>query len=194
MDIFPRLLAPLIAFAALTAASALHAQPDAPVAAPQVTAPPASPVATPSVADQIDNYLKTSPAATLPKDQALGVTGAEEPRAVHGLVDVTVGSNGYRSAFVESDLPLGKTGTLSIAVGETKFDGRAGVYNGGANASRFASGRQSLGLGLSLGDATADPSSLRCRQIGDPDLSVVSRFDGVVPRPCHPADLPSAPQ
>jgi hypothetical protein len=162
MDIARRLLPILIAAAALAWAGAPRAaEPEAVATAP----------AGPGVADQIDAYLRTSPALALPKDAPNGVTSGEEPRKVHGVIDLAVGSNGYRSAYMRSDLPVGKTGTLSIAVGESRFNGR-GYYGG--YGGRFGGGdRQSLGLALSLGgDAALDPRDARCRQYGEerPDL------------------------
>ncbi|MDB5424161.1 MAG: hypothetical protein JWQ29_1577 [Phenylobacterium sp.] len=117
---------------------------------------------TPSVAAQIDDYLKTSPAIDLPRDAAVGITPGDEPRKVHGVVDVAVGSHGYRSAYVRSDFPVGKTGTLSIAVGETQFKGRFGGYGyggyGGYGDRTYRS--QNLALGLAFGGADAEG---RCR-------------------------------
>jgi hypothetical protein len=155
------------ALAAVTLASAARA------ADPEIvtTAAPAGSGAPPSgapsgagasssVADQIDAYLKSSPALALPKDGPGGVTTADEPRQIHGFVDVAAGSNGYRSAFVESEIPVGKTGTATIAIGETRFDGRSfggPGYRGGPGGSS-----QNLALGLALGGA--EPIDWRCRQ------------------------------
>src|SRR5205814_1536860 len=165
-----RRLAPLLIVVALACAGATRAaEPEAVATAP----------AGPGVADQIDAYLATSPALALPRDGPAGVTSGEEPRKVHGVVEVAVGSNGYRSAYVRSELPVGKTGTLSIAVGESRFNGRVGGYGG-----RVGPGdRQSLGLALSLGgDAALDP---RCRRPGEerPD----TRFEGGRPGACQTA-------
>jgi hypothetical protein len=155
---------PYLVFAALTALALAGA---ARAADPEVvtTAAPAGSGAPPSgasssVADQIDAYLKSSPALALPKDGPGGVTTADEPRQIHGFVDATVGSNGYRSAFVESEIPVGKTGTATIAIGETRFDGRGfggPGYRGGPGGSS-----QNLALGLALGGA--EPTDWRCRQ------------------------------
>jgi hypothetical protein len=171
----------LAALAALAlAGSARAGDPEA-----VTTAPPATVAAPTNVADQIDAYLKSSPALALPKDGPSGVTTADAPRTAHGFVDVTAGSNGYRSAFVESDLPVGKTGTLSIAVGQTQFKGRYG--------DRYAGeGRQSFGLGLALTGA-ADPASLACRQAAGPGSAM---FDPRLSdtRPCRTAETSPPPQ
>jgi hypothetical protein len=128
-----------------------------------------------SVGEQIDNYLKTSPAAALPKDNALGVTSGDEPRQVHGVVDLAVGSNGYRSAYVASELPIGKTGTATIAVRETQFKGRFGGYGGGPFAPQT---RQSVGLGLSF-SGSSDAADPRCRQApDDAAVNLDPRFGG----------------
>jgi hypothetical protein len=150
------LIAVLISGLAAAAAPAFAA--DEPV----VTANPDQP----SVAAQIDNYLKTSPAIALPKDTATGITSSDEdqPRKVHGEVDVSVGNHGYRSAYARSDFPVGKTGTLSIAVGESQGRGVYG-YGGPYGYSGYGNQpyrNQNLALGLAFGGAGQDP---RC---GDP--------------------------
>jgi hypothetical protein len=177
-----RLVPALILAAAFAAPGpVLAAEPEAVATAPAAGAPP-------SVAEQIDNYLKTSPAAVLPKDGAGGVTsGAEQPRKVHGVVDVAVGTGGYRSAYVRSDIPVGKTGTVSIAVGDTQYGNRRG--------GRFAQyERQSLGLGLQF-DGAPDPAGCR-RQPGEdaPDLRFDPRMDGQRLRSCRSAEMPRSPQ
>jgi hypothetical protein len=141
-----------------------------------------------STAEQIDNYLRTSPTTALPKDAAAGVTSSEEPRKIHGVVDVAVGSNGYRSAFVASELPVGKTSTLTIAVGQTQFNGRA---DGRFARDRFAGGgRQALGLSFDGGGG--DPTSLACRQAAaDGAVNLDPRFGGG--RACRPLDVTAAP-
>lgn len=116
----------------------------------------------PSVAAQIDEYLKNSPAIELPKEGAVGITpGADEPRQVHGVVDVAVGSHGYRSAYVRSDFPVGKTGTLSIAVQDSQFKGRTGYGYGGY---RGYGGGQNIGIGLAFGAAQSD-ADRRCDRV-----------------------------
>lgn len=120
--------------------------------APTVTAPVASAPGEPSVADQIAAYLRDSPVARLPADDSpLGVTSSTAKRQPHGVVDVAVGSHGYRSVYVRSDLPIGETGTLSIAVGET----RGGRGYGPGYGSEFG--------GSGFGAGRIDPRGLDCR-------------------------------
>jgi hypothetical protein len=96
---------------------------------------------------------------------------------VHGVVDVSVGSGGYRSAYVASEIPIGKTGVGSIAVGETNFGNR---FGGG----RFAPhGSQSLGLGLMFNDTAADPNDCRSRLTGEPGPDL--RIEDERPHLCH---------
>jgi len=135
-----------------------------------VATPPAA--ADPGVAAQIDDYLKTSPAIVLPKDgDAAGITSSEEPRKVHGVVDVAVGSHGYRSAYVRSDFPVGKTGTLSIAVEDSQFKGRGYGYGYGYGGYGYGGygdqtyRNQNVALGLAFGGA-AQNGDPRCRDSG----------------------------
>ncbi len=51
-------------------------------------------------------------------------------RQVHGEASVTVGSGGYRSAYVSSLIPLGENGTLGIAVSQTDYGKNGGLGYG----------------------------------------------------------------
>ena len=96
------------------------------IAGPALAADPSddAPTATaaqPGVAEQIEAFLRDSPAAQPPADAQRGRLAPEPgPRQVHGVVDVAVGTHGYRSVYMRSDIPLGETGTLSIAVGDSR--------------------------------------------------------------------------
>ncbi len=179
---FPALL---LAVALTGAGIAAAAEPEAVTTAPATMVGGAFGAVPIGVADQIDVYPQTSPAADLPIAPAAGVTSGEVPRVVHGMVDVAVGSNGYRSAFVRSDLPIGKSGSVSIAVGETRFDGRG--RSGAAT-------RQSLALGLTLGDTPLEPRDPRCRKTGEDgsDMRLGSQLEGRHQRPCLAADAQSS--
>jgi hypothetical protein len=164
-----RSLSGLILAGAFAVAAPAFAADEPIVTANQATPPAAEAAAAdPGVAAQIDDYLKTSPALELPRDGASGVTsGAEEPRRVHGVVDVAVGTHGYRSAYVRSDFPVGKTGALSIAVEDSQFKGRSGGYGYGGYGYGYGDQtyrNQNVGLGLAFGGAqNGDP---RCRDGG----------------------------
>lgn len=177
------LLPALILVAALTAAPALAE--DAPVATAGATAVPMT------TADQIDNYLKTSPALKLPDQGAAGVTSSEEPRRIHGEVEVAVGTGGYRSAYARADMPVGKTGVVSVAVQQTQFNGRGGGQRG----------YQNLGVGFAFGEAAMGASDSRCRRGPDGELieRPVSRlgsrsqnFDGYGRPACRAAPSPAS--
>jgi hypothetical protein len=138
--------------AALLAGPAFAAD-DAPVA----TADPAAP----SVSQQIDAYLRSSPAATLPTDAAPGVTAGADDRKVHGMVEASVGSGGYRSLYLQSEMPIGKTGTLSVAIQQSQGRGYGyGGYGYGYGGHDRGS-RQSIGIGLDFSKAR-DPDGDRC--------------------------------
>ena len=106
-----------------------------------------------TTAEQIDNYLKTSPALRLPADGASGATSSEEARKTHGEVEIAVGTGGYRSAYARADMPVGKTGVVSLAVQESRFNGRGGPR-----------GYQNLGLGFAFGEAAAPLDGRRACQ------------------------------
>jgi len=171
-------LLPFAILAAALAAPALAADPEAVATAPAGGAPP-------TVAQQIDEYLKTSPALALPTEAAAGVAPGAEPRKVHGMLDVSAGTGGYRSAYAASEIPLGKTGTATIAVGETHVGDRGGRFH--------PYGGQSLGLGLSFDADPNDCRRLQAREAGPPDLSLDPRIEGGRRRAC-PAAAPGAPR
>ncbi len=183
---------------ALALAAAFALAGSARAAEPEVVTTGSATDAPPSVADQIDTYLKTSPAAKLPSDGAAGVTSGSEPRKIHGMVDVAVGSGGYRSAYVQTEVPVGKNGTASFAFGQTQFGNRYGGQFGGRYGGQFAPGaRQSFGLGLRFDDAALDPSSLRCREAGGQDGPGVRRdprIEGERLGSCPGAGTPPYPQ
>lgn len=148
-----RALLSSLALATVLAAGSALAD-DTPVATAGASAVPMS------TAEQIDNYLKTSPALVLPTEKATGVTSSEEPRKVHGEVEVAVGTGGFRSAYARADMPVGKTGVVSVAVQQTQFDGRGGGRRG----------YQNLGLGFAFGDAATAANDSQCRRGPDGEL------------------------
>jgi hypothetical protein len=111
--------AALALIALLAASPALAAETpaqDAPVATAGAQGAPQS------VADQIDEYLRTSPAAALPAggDTTTTQAMARDDRKPHGEVSVGVGTHGYRSVYARTDLPIGETGRLSLAFGDSR--------------------------------------------------------------------------
>ena len=104
--------APFALILLFAAGPALAAEP--PVEVPTATAPS-------DVGDQIAAYLRDSPVAQLPADGAPDAA-SERPldRRPHGMVEVGVGSHGYRSVYMETEVPLGEDGRLSVAIGQSQ--------------------------------------------------------------------------
>lgn len=102
--------------AALIAAPALAAEPDAPVATAQPGAPPVS------TAEQIDAFIKSSPARDARRADDAAVDGviAGEDRKPHGEIGVGVGTGGYRSVYGRTEIPVGKNGRVSLAFEDTR--------------------------------------------------------------------------
>jgi hypothetical protein len=138
-----------LSLAALAGAGGAHAQ-EAVATAGAAGAPPAAT----DTAAQVDRFIHKAPPVNLDDGTPDGVT-QEEPRRIHGEVGASLGTGGYRRAYVMSTIPLGKTGTLGIAVSETRF-GRHGGPGWGGGFSPYGD-RQSLGLSLALGEAAQSP-------------------------------------
>jgi hypothetical protein len=94
------------------------------LALPAAAEPPAAdaPVATasgsPPAAEQIETYLRTSPAAAREESGPL----MRRERRVHGEVSVGVGTRGYREVSGRVDIPLGEDGHVSIAARHSEAD------------------------------------------------------------------------
>lgn len=89
-----------------------------------------------STAEQIDDFIRTSPAAQpSPEEMAAmdadGPGGLEEERRVHGRVELGIGTHGYRHGSVTAHYPVGKSGHVSVAVGSTRGRGALGYCGGG---------------------------------------------------------------
>lgn len=104
---------------ALAFVAALLATPAFAADEPVVTAPPtpASPMTT---TEQIDAYLKASPALETKAPGEVDGVVARGDRKVHGVVSVGVGTGGYRSVYLETDMPVGENGRLRLAFEDTK--------------------------------------------------------------------------
>lgn len=144
------MLRPLSALALISALSA-----SGPAIAEEVVSTAqgaAAPETTSDTAAQIDAWIKTAPRVRLDDGVPDGVTPGAEPRKVHGEVGVTVGSGGYRSAYAISVIPVGESGTLSLAVSKS-HGGRlyGGPYGRGGD-------RSSVALALNLGPQADQPS------------------------------------
>ncbi len=73
------------------------------------------------------------------------------PRAIHGEMGVSVGSNGYRDVYGVTDIPIGQNSDLGLAASNSSYNGRHG-YGGGSQTS--------LGVSLRLGDPSSAPSTV----------------------------------
>jgi len=149
------------------AARAAEAQGPVVTAGPTDAPPPAA-----DTAAQVENFVHKAPPVNLDDGAPDGVIGQEEPRKVHGEVGVSIGTGGYRSGYVSSVIPVGKTGTVAIAVGETKFGRRGGPGWGGGYAPYGE--RQTFGLGLAFGEAAQAP----CRGQGFDPYSPTLPLEG----------------
>ncbi len=135
-------------------------------------APPPKPMTTD---EQIAAFLATSPAVQL-KDSAGGVTRLDdsepEPRKIHGSTGVTIGSGGYRSAYVSTLIPIGESSTLGVAYSQTDHGNNAvfyphDSYGRGWNQDDLSLGRpgrwgrggksQSLAVSVAIGSGSQGP-------------------------------------
>lgn len=91
--------------------------------APAVTAPPPRILTTD---EQIAAFLATSPALE-GRDGLVGLGRSDEEttRKIHGSAGVTVGTGGYRSAYVSTLIPIGETSTLGLAYSQTDHGNNA---------------------------------------------------------------------
>lgn len=132
----------LALLAALIATLALAEEPaatDAPVATASADAPALS------TAEQIDAFLKSSPARDLPRDDVPDGVVPREDRKPHGEISVGVGTGGYRSVSGRAEIPVGETGRVSLAFENTRNGYGRGYYGGPYGAG------PGLGLGSPLG-------------------------------------------
>lgn len=154
---------PLVAarIATLVAALACTAPARAETAADETIATAsAQPVpATDDTAAQIRQWIASAPPPSLDDGAVDGVV-ENAPRQVHGEVGVAVGTGGYRSAYAISTFPVGRTGALTVAVGETR-NGRGFGYGGYGPGGYGRGAQQSLGISLDMGGSDRDGT--RCR-------------------------------
>lgn len=140
----------LVCAASAAALVALPAWAQTSTGAPANTAPPVSDVVStapttspsqPSTEAQIADWIKGAPPLSGSDDGDDGVIHVEPNRGVHGEAGAFVSNHGY-GGYVATTMPVGKDGTLGLAVGDEHYSGR--YFRGDA---------QSLGASLSLGPA-----------------------------------------
>lgn len=83
-------------------------------------APP--PVSAADTDAQIQRWLADSPAARAEPEPEEVM--AREARKIHGEVGVSVGTGGYRSGYVVTQIPIGETGSATIALSKTDYGSR----------------------------------------------------------------------
>ena len=73
-------------------------------------------------ARQIEDWIAASP--VMPEEDVL--QGLARPRdgAIHGQIELGVGTGGYRSAALTTVMPLGERGTLMLSYGQSQNDYR----------------------------------------------------------------------
>ena len=86
-------------------------------------------------------------------------------RQVHGETGVSVGTGGYRSAYVSTLIPVGENGTLGVAVSKTEFgkSGRGYGYGGGYGYDGLGYGGYGGGYGRGGGSSQSLALSLDMR-------------------------------
>lgn len=212
-------LVPLIAAVALATPLAALATTPSEEQGPISTAPAVKPAATeqplgasprvpaetrPLTTDeQIAAFIRSTPATPWSNDAPLTDSGTSF-RQIHGQVGVSVGTGGYRSAYAQADIPVGRTGVLSVAVAETRSDPLHGSYPGygydplyggaGFGYDGYGRGpggglRQSFGLFFQSGDGRiACPRRPYSSQRAQASTGVMQsgrcarQFDGRLPR------------
>lgn len=107
----------LVLITALVAATPALAD-EAPVATASTTRAPAM-----STADQIDAWLRSSPPVTAPDLDADPRNLPFDDRKLHGEVIVGVGTRGHRHVSMRATAPVGESGRISVAFGETRGPG-----------------------------------------------------------------------
>lgn len=127
-----------------------------------VATPPSAPMTT---AEQIAAFLDASPAIERGEGLAgLSETADAAPRKIHGEAGVTVGTGGYRSAYVSTLIPIGETATLGLAYSQTDHGKNAVFHGDDWNRSHWGQGyggrggqQQSVAISLAVGGEGQGP-------------------------------------
>jgi hypothetical protein len=111
----------------------------APASGDVVSTAPAKAPSQPSTEAQIADWIKGAPPLNGSDDGDDGVIHVEPNRGVHGEVGAFVSNHGY-GGYVATTMPVGKDGSLGLAVGDEHYSGRY-----------FRGDSQSLDARLTLG-------------------------------------------
>ncbi|UTP37868.1 hypothetical protein M9M90_11515 [Phenylobacterium sp. LH3H17] len=79
--------------------------------------------APPAAAAQIDRWIAVAP-------EPVDGSSIDQRRRIHGEVGVAVGTGGYLSGYLVGVMPLGETGSLTLAISQTR-NGRGHNYDPG---------------------------------------------------------------
>ena len=119
-----------------------------------------------STDDQVAAWLSSAPpvgregALDYAERPRLDVNGypldKDGKRQVHGEVGMSVGTGGYRSGYVSTLIPIGETGTLGVAVGQTDY----GKHGGGYGYGGYGAGYGGYGYGYGYGRRGGTQQSL----------------------------------
>lgn len=112
--------APSLLSALLLALCAFPAAAEEAISTAAAGAPPAAAADT---AAQIDRWTAEAP-------QPIDGPSIDQRRRIHGEVGVAVGTGGYRSGYLVGVMPLGETGSLTLAISQTR-NGRGYNYDPG---------------------------------------------------------------
>lgn len=82
-----------------------------------------APAASTETAAQIDRWLADSPAAS-EQEPLAPMRRIDDPRKIHGEMSVGVGTGGYRSVSGVATIPIGESGSATIALGKTDYGNR----------------------------------------------------------------------
>lgn len=116
--------APVLALAAAALIASPTLAADEPVATASQTPAPAAV----TTSEQIDAFIRSSPAASVAEPGEVNGVVSRDDRKVHGEVSVGVGTGGYRSVYVRTDMPVGETGRVSLAFEDTRYGRGGGPY------------------------------------------------------------------
>lgn len=152
----------VLAMAAATAQAQTTAADDEMVVSGPAAAPPpsaASPARTAATGtakplttdEQIKAWVNDAP--KLDRAPVTDADASLAPRQVHGSAGVSVGSGGYSSEYVASEIPLGKTGTLGIAVSQTDYGNGLSRHGRGYGYGWPRGRSQSVAVSLDMSNA-----------------------------------------
>lgn len=142
-------------------------------------------LASPVLAQEVDGVIAAGPtvAAPMTTDQKIAnilaaarqddmaPTSAAGPRTIHGEAGVAVGSDGYRSAHVQTVIPVGENGAVAVAYSQSQggrsygygpgFEDGGPGYGGHDYGARREGAAKSLGLAFDF-DASKSASADQC--------------------------------